>query len=185
MNPQQRGEETRSHILRAAGECFAQQGYDGTGVAAICHRAGVTKGGFYHHFPSKQAVFLKLLNRWLAGLDAQLEAARAGAETVPEELLQMAEMVRQVFETTSGQLPIFLEFLARAAHDQAVWQATIAPYRQYRAFFRDMIEAGITEGTIKSKPVKTVKTEKDASTIKIAPAPAAPTSRASKPRSAE
>jgi len=146
MGAQQRGEETRSRVLQTAAECFAQNGYDGTGVAEICRRAGVTKGGFYHHFPSKQAVFLELLDRWLAGLDTQLEAARAGAETVPEGLVQMAGMVQQVFEAGSGQLPIFLEFLTQAAHDPAVWQATIAPYRRYRAFFRDMVEAGIAEG---------------------------------------
>jgi AcrR family transcriptional regulator len=148
MSPQQRGEETRSHILQAAEECFAQRGYDGIGVAEICRRAGVTKGGFYHHFPSKQAVFLELLNRWLAGLDTQLEAARVGAETVPENLLCMAGMVRQIFQAGSGQLPIFLEFLTQAAHDPGVWQVTIAPYRRYRAFFRDMVEAGIAEGTL-------------------------------------
>ncbi len=148
MSPQRRGEETRARILEAATECFAQHGYGGTGVAEICRRAGVTKGAFYHHFPSKQALFLELLDCWLAGLDTQLEAARAGAETVPEGLMQMAGMVRQVFEAGSGQLPIFLEFLTQAAHDPAVWQATIAPYRRYQALFRDMVEAGIAEGSL-------------------------------------
>ena len=149
MNPQRRGEETRARILQAAGESFARCGYDATGVAEICRRAGVTKGAFYYHFSSKQALFLELLDRWLAGLDTQLEAARAGAETVPEGLLQMAGMVQQVFQVAGGQLPIFLEFLTQAAHDPAVWQATIAPYRRYRDFFASMIEAGIAEGTLR------------------------------------
>ncbi len=149
MSPQRRGEETRSRILKAAEECFAQHGYDATGVAEICRRAGVSKGAFYHHFPSKQAVFLELLNRWLAGLDTQLEAARAEAGTVPEKFLRMASMVRQVFQAAGGQLPIFLEFLTQAAHDPAVWQTTVAPYRRYRALFSGMIEAGIAEGTLR------------------------------------
>ena len=149
MTPRRRGEETRSHILEAAAECFAQYGYDGTGVAEICRRAGVTKGGFYHHFPSKQVLFLKLMDRWLAGLDTQLAAACAEAETVPEGLLQMAGMARQVFQMAGGQIPLFLEFWTRAARDPAVWQATVAPYRWYRAFFSGMIEAGIAEGTLR------------------------------------
>jgi len=156
MNPQRRGEETHSRILEAAGESFARYGYDGTGVAEICRRAGVTKGAFYHHFPSKQAVFLELFDRWLAGLDAQLAAARAGAETVPEGLLQMAGMMRQVFETASGQIPMFLEFWNKAAHDQAIWQAVIAPYRRYRAFFSSMIGAGIAEGTLRQMDAEMV-----------------------------
>ena len=149
MNPQRRGEETRLRILEAAEECFARYGYDATGVAEICRRAGVTKGGFYHHFPSKQALFLELLDSWLADLDTGLAAARAGANTVPEGLVQMAGMVRPVFQVGSGRLPMFLEFWNKAAHDPAIWQATIAPYRRYRAFFSGLVEAGIAERTLR------------------------------------
>ena len=149
MTTQRRGEKTRSRILEAAEECFALHGYDATGVAEVCRRAGLSKGAFYHHFPSKQDLFLKLLDRWLARLDTQLEAPRTGAATVPEGLLRMADMAQQVFQEASGQLPIFLEFWTKAAHDPVVWQATIAPYRRYRALFSSMIEAGIAEGTLR------------------------------------
>lgn len=148
MSQQPRAEETRSRILTAAQASFARYGYDATGVAEICRLANVSKGAFYHHFPSKQAMFLELLNHWLAELDMQLETARAGATTVPEALAQMAGMARLVFQAADGQLPIFLEFWTKAAHDPAVWQAMIAHYRRYQAFFADMIKAGITEGTI-------------------------------------
>jgi AcrR family transcriptional regulator len=150
MGSQQRGEQTRARIVEAALACFAQQGYDAAGVAEICRRAGVSKGAFYHHFPSKQAVFLELMSRWLGGLDRQLLAVRAGAEDVPEGLLKMAEMAGQVFEAASGQLPLFLEFWSKAARDPEVWQATIEPYRRYQDFFADMVEAGIAEGSLES-----------------------------------
>jgi len=149
MTPQRRGEETRNRILEAAVECFAQHGYDGTGVAEICRRAGVTKGGFYHHFPGKQALFLELIDRWLGGLDAQLAAACAETDTVPETLLQMARMAGQVFQAAHGQLPMFLEFWSNASRDQKVWEATIAPYRWYQDFFSGMIEDGIAEGSLR------------------------------------
>ena len=150
MAVQRRGEETRERILEAALECFARDGYDASGVAEICRRAGVTKGGFYYHFPSKQALFLELLERWLAVLDVQLEAARDEAVTVPEALVRMVGTAGHVFEAASGQLTMFLEFWNRAARDPAIWQATIAPYRRYRAFFAGMIEAGIAEGSLRS-----------------------------------
>lgn len=154
MNPQQRGEETRSRILEAAEACFARYGYDATGVAQICRHARVTKGAFYHHFPTKQAVFLELLERWLAALDARFAAIRLEADTIPEALLQMSAMLGQVFQEASGRLPMFLEYWNRAAHDPAIWQATIAPYRRYRAFFSGLIEAGIAEGTLRPVDVE-------------------------------
>ncbi len=149
MSTRSRGEETRARILDAALEGFARYGYDATGVAEICRRAGVTKGAFYHHFPSKQAVFLEMLERWLEGIDVQLEEARSGAETVPEEFLRMTALIRRVFQEASGKLPIFLEFLTKAGHSPVVWQATVVPFRRYHDYFAHMIQQGIAEGSFR------------------------------------
>jgi len=146
---QQRGQETYARLIKAAVECFAEQGYDATGVAKICRRAVVSKGAFYHHFSSKQKLFLALQESWLAGLDAQLDTVRTGAETVPEAFLRMVDLIAPVFEAADGQLAVFLEFWTKACHDADIWQATIAPYRRYRAYFMRMIEDGIAEGTFR------------------------------------
>ena len=60
---QQRSEETRNAIIEAAETLFTQQGYTAAGVAEICEAAGVSKGAFYHHFETKQAVFLAVDGR--------------------------------------------------------------------------------------------------------------------------
>lgn len=150
MRTQKRGEETRARILDAAAAGFAEQGYDGTSVAEICQRAGVSKGAFYHHFSSKQTLFLELLERWLDVVDSQLEEMRTAETTVPEQLLAMTDMIRQVFRAAEDQLPVFLEFWARATHDPATWEATIAPYRRYRRIFAGTIENGMAEGTLRT-----------------------------------
>lgn len=148
MVSQSRGEETRARILAAAADCFARHGYDATGVAEICRCAGITKGGFYHHFSTKQAVFLELLEQWLSEMDAQFEILRSEATWVPAALMQMAEMVGRVL-ASGEQLPIFFEYWRQAVHDPAVRQITIAPYRHYRDFFARMIEAGTAEGSLR------------------------------------
>jgi AcrR family transcriptional regulator len=48
--------ESRQRILDAAGRLFRQNGIDGTGVDAVMKQAGLTHGGFYAHFPSKEAL---------------------------------------------------------------------------------------------------------------------------------
>lgn len=149
MTTQARGNETRTRILDAAEACFAQHGYDATGLAEICRRADVSKGAFYHHFPTKQAVFLELFRRWLEGIDAGLAAARAGAANAEEAFDRMLAVAQQVFAAGQGRLPIFLEFWTQAAHDPAIWQATIEPYRRYQAFFADLIRSGVAEGTFR------------------------------------
>jgi TetR/AcrR family transcriptional repressor of nem operon len=45
--------ETRERIVRSAADAFRERGIDGVGVAEIMQRAGLTHGGFYAHFKSK------------------------------------------------------------------------------------------------------------------------------------
>ncbi len=52
----QRKAETRQRIVAAAADLFRQHGIDGVGVDAIMREAGLTHGGFYLHFPSKEAL---------------------------------------------------------------------------------------------------------------------------------
>ena len=54
--PAQRRVETRQRILEAAGNLFREHGIDGVGVDAVMKQAGLTHGGFYLHFPSKEAL---------------------------------------------------------------------------------------------------------------------------------
>lgn len=52
----ERGVETRKRIVDAATDLFINRGYAATPVSAIISASGVTKGGFYFHFPSKAAL---------------------------------------------------------------------------------------------------------------------------------
>ncbi len=148
---QQRGEETRSHILDVAGELFAGRGYDATSVADICARSGVTKGAFYHHFASKQAVFLELRDRWLAPLETQLQLARDPAETLPQLLQRVADMPGALFAEAGEdqRRQVFLELLSAARQDPTILPAMLAPMHRYRERFAHLVKAGIHEGTLR------------------------------------
>ncbi|HEY45218.1 MAG: hypothetical protein AMJ88_04175 [Anaerolineae bacterium SM23_ 63] len=149
---QKRSEETRARLLEAAERSFAQQGFDATGVATICQVAGVTKGAFYHHFSSKQDVFMELLRRWLEGLDLQMTRLREDTASIPEELLSMTSLIQEVLQTTEDQFPIYLEFWTRAMRDPTIRQELINPFYQYKDLFSEMVSNGISEGTLKDVP---------------------------------
>jgi AcrR family transcriptional regulator len=146
---QTRSEETRARIVQSALKLFADKGYDATGVAEICLSSAVSKGAFYHHFPSKQSVFLELLKDWLQGLDQEMGKAMSASSNVPEGLLAMAAEMKGVFAAADGRLPLFLEFWQQARKDPAVWKELIAPYRRYRDFFAAIVQTGIDEGSLR------------------------------------
>lgn len=149
MASQLRSEITRSRILAAAAACFAERGYDATGVAEICQQAGVSKGAFYHHFASKQALFSALLDDWLQALDGQMVGLRAPAATAPQSLQAMVSLLQRVFRDASGRLPMFLEFWRQAARDETIWRAAMAPFARYHALLTEIIQQGIAEGSLR------------------------------------
>jgi AcrR family transcriptional regulator len=146
---QRRSQETRTQIIKAALELFAQEGYEAASVSDISKAAGVSKGAFYHHFPSKQILFQQAMEEWLDSLDRQMLTVRETKVTVPEALTQMTQMMPDVYKTAMGGLPIFLEFLSHSYRDPEVLQAMALPHKRYQEFFASMIQDGIDEGSLR------------------------------------
>ena len=142
---QQRSEETRTKILDSAVKLFSTRGYTAASVDDICKDAGISKGAFYHHFKSKQALFLALLDGWLQTIDDAIEASKG--KTAPETFMQMTEAFPYMFGTAGEGLPMFLEFWLQASRDKKIWEASIAPYRRYHKYFTSLIKKGVDEGS--------------------------------------
>lgn len=75
--PNSRKEETHERIVDAAARAIRRHGYAGVGVAEVMKEAGLTHGGFYAHFESRDALLVQALER--AGRDS-FEAVTRAAE---------------------------------------------------------------------------------------------------------
>jgi TetR/AcrR family transcriptional repressor of nem operon len=64
----------RSRLLDAAFSIIRKKGYAATSVDELCASAGITKGGFFHHFPSKDSLAVAAVNYW-SELDSALFAS--------------------------------------------------------------------------------------------------------------
>ena len=148
MKNKDRSEITKNRIIQAATRCFAEQGYNAAGVSEICKVAGVSKGAFYHHFPSKNALFLALLTYWLDDLDLSLAAIVESSSSFSEMLVTMGGMMEDIFEVYVDQIPILFEFWMQAGRDKEIWQAAVAPMEHYQHYFADLIQKGIDAGNL-------------------------------------
>jgi len=80
---QPRSEVTRRKIIDAAVELFNDVGYANTGLGDIVERAGLTKGALYHHFSSKEALAVAIIEEGSAILITTFEGiCRSSAPAV-------------------------------------------------------------------------------------------------------
>jgi len=81
-----RKEVTHERIVEAAARSIRRSGYDGTSVADIMKEAGLTHGGFYAHFKSREAMLAEAADR--AGAETVALMERIAASVPPERALQ-------------------------------------------------------------------------------------------------
>ena len=77
VSPVSKKEQTRERILRAAARAIRRYGYDGVGVADVMKEAGLTHGGFYAHFDSRDALLAAAADQ--AGAESVENMTRAVA----------------------------------------------------------------------------------------------------------
>jgi AcrR family transcriptional regulator len=129
----------RARVLDAAVELFAQQGYDGTSVSQVITRAGVAKGGFYHHFASKEAllyeVYGDLIGRQLEGMDAILKQDLPPAETLRALIHDLVSSTA----ASAGPALVFWREMNRLGDERT------AQYRRARRRYHDTVRRLIRE----------------------------------------
>src|SRR3982750_1362001 len=90
MRPSSKKEESRERILRAAARAIRKHGYEGVGVADVMKEAGLTHGGFYAHFESRDALLAAAADQ--EGLESSEYLTRAIAAAKPgQELMALVD----------------------------------------------------------------------------------------------
>ena len=75
MNPGIAPRTSKGKLLDAAFTLIRERGYASTSVDALCAQAGVTKGAFFHHFESKDALGVAAAKHWSETTSAFFKAA--------------------------------------------------------------------------------------------------------------
>ncbi|MET0627004.1 MAG: TetR/AcrR family transcriptional regulator [Acidimicrobiia bacterium] len=149
---QAKAEETRARVVATARKLFAEHGYFSTGTTQIVEAAGVgTRGALYHHFESKDALFLAVFEEIEIDLGAKVGVTITG-DTWLERLDQ----------ATSGFLDASLEPEVRrvllidgpAVLGWDTWREIEA--RHGLGAFRYMLDEGMKEGSIRAVDADTM-----------------------------
>ncbi|MEU3933227.1 TetR family transcriptional regulator [Streptomyces sp. NPDC029044] len=143
MTARTRSEERRAEIVRAALEVIAERGYRGASLAAVAERVGLTQQGLLHHFPTKEALLVAVLqerDRWDA-----LPAGRLRLDLLASlvEYNAMRPAIVQTFSALLGE-SVTEEHPARAYFTERYAGVRAGMAGVLRAEYGDRLPSGLT-----------------------------------------
>ena len=140
---QRRREQTAGALLDAARRVLAAKGYHGTKIVDIARAASVGVGTFYLYYPTKEALFLELVEDTVARLKAEMDAVRS---RVPDPIEQSRLRTLTFFRFAQENRELFRIVFGHGASFHDVVR------RCQEGFIRDLhenIAAGIEHGDLR------------------------------------
>jgi AcrR family transcriptional regulator len=137
---------TKDKLLQAAMDVFADRGYHGATVDDIVAASETSKGAFYHYFPSKQGVFLKLLDQLADLVESGVEAAIGQHQGA---LAKVESALRVVLEVTSERRDLAKILLIEAAAlGPEFEQSRVGIHRRFAALIQRHLDRAVADGDI-------------------------------------
>jgi TetR/AcrR family transcriptional repressor of nem operon len=97
--------QSKTKFLDAALHVFRSKGYTATRIEDVCETAGLTKGSFFHHFDTKEALAVAAAEHWSVNTSGLF--ASAPYRAVPDPLARLLAYVDFRKAILQGELPQF------------------------------------------------------------------------------
>jgi AcrR family transcriptional regulator len=97
---------TKEKIVNAARQLFQEEGYDATSIASILKKIGMSKGGLYHHFKSKEEIADAIIMCHIKKTKDYFESKLNEGMTPLEKLLLLLFAERNVLESKEAEFSI-------------------------------------------------------------------------------
>lgn len=135
----------KDRILAKAAEVFAQKGFGGATIRAICAAADVSPNMIHHYFGSKQALFDTLLEEFGEHV---FEVPLRVINTTPTNVEDFKTRFKIFFEDTISALITHRHTYELAAKEKIVLPGYDAYFRELLAFLKRSQDAGILRETL-------------------------------------
>lgn len=107
-------------ILAAAERLFCRNGYQGVSMNEVAREAGVSKANVFHHFGSKEELYLEVIRNVRSALTSEIMAIAQAPGGVEQTLTQVAEAeLRHLFQY-SDQVRLFMRECLEPGRDKAL-----------------------------------------------------------------
>jgi TetR/AcrR family transcriptional repressor of nem operon len=112
--------DARTRLLDAARDVIRQKGFAATSVDDLCQSAGVTKGAFFHHFKTKDALGVAAANYWAETTSALFAKAPYHAPDDPlDRVLAYLDFRRAIIGGETYEYTCLVGTMTQEVHDSA------------------------------------------------------------------
>ncbi len=139
-------EERRAQILDAATSVFSRLGFHRARMDDVARESGLAKGTLYLYYRSKDALIRALLERIFAWGRRDLEASLTSEGSAGERIVGLSRRMSKEVERLSVLLPVWFEFYAVAARNEAVKRFVRRYFEEYREALEAVVREGIERG---------------------------------------
>ena len=136
--------ERRSRILAVATDHFGRRGYAAVALAEIADEVGVTKAALYHHFPSKNVLYIAMVTQLLGLIRDAIHAVAQQPLTTPDKLRRLAHMMVLDVPHEADRDGMLRDVAAHIApeHQPAIHAGFAAIQLEFEAIMRDGVASG-------------------------------------------
>ncbi|UUP18357.1 putative HTH-type transcriptional regulator YxaF [Nitratireductor thuwali] len=99
------GADMRERLLDLAEDAVLAKGFGATSVEELAAEAGITKNGFFYHFPNKNALALALLHRYVERDDALFDDVLARGRELSDDPLEAFLIALKLLAEATADLP--------------------------------------------------------------------------------
>jgi AcrR family transcriptional regulator len=146
-------EERRTTIVNAAMEEFLEKGFERASMEAIANRAGISKGGVYHHFKNKDEVLLYATRVFTVPVERMTDRL-AGSKPVAEGLGNYISEYVNHWITHPKELRFYFLSMNKAFQDKALIESYENYTGQILGFFEKLFQSGIDSGEFQALNTK-------------------------------
>lgn len=140
---------TRSKILETAESLFAKFGFAGVGMRAVADAVGVSKSALFHHFPTKRALFMAVMESSLLDFEERILAAGEKGASAFDTLRLSVEAVIDALAESPARAPLLLRSLYEVEDEEPADASADAVLHRVLAKVAAVLEAGIASGELR------------------------------------
>jgi AcrR family transcriptional regulator len=142
----------RERILTAAVELFAQYGYHATSMRDIARDSGIQAASIYHHYPSKQALLVEIMDTHMRNLNVNLQ--RIVEESLPIEQRLHEAIANHIRLHTTYKAEFFIIDTEIRALEEGQRGPILALRDQYERLLQELLREGIEQRVFRQVDIK-------------------------------